>query len=253
MEWKHNVSLDWMLARQQYLTASEVKQLIPFTATGKPRKITMETYMKIYAKKLAKLDQDDCVSSGAAARGHLLEPYAIESFNKLVGADLKHWDDVLVTTPYHVLAYSPDSLDVDCPKDTVEASDVMPTVMGEVKSYGADKHLECAMKMKGELEERWQIAAAMCVSPSIEKAYLILYNPDVDNSEAQLLAHEYSRVDLAEEMKVILEVEQNWLAFIRSDIAPITKSFSATIHGPSSTRIEKIEKDIMHSYAINPM
>ncbi len=249
MEWKHTVNLEWMEARQRHLTASEVRQLIPFTATGRSRKITDETYMKIFSKKIIKLTEEDCKSYGAAARGHLLEPFAIDSANGILGTSLQHWDDVLVTAKDHVLAYSPDSLDVTCPRNPGVIFDPGPKVMGEVKSYGVDRHLECAMKPKMELEERWQIATAMAVSPSMEKAYLILYNPDLNEMSLQVCVHEYERDELEDEMKTILEVEQEWLSFLRSD--PDTRF--TCIHGLSDYSIEAIERKIQIMQEVNPV
>ena len=79
MDWKHKCSLDWLRERQRYLTATDVKSLIPVTKTGRPRKITDMERLKVRASKMVTLTEEDCWSYGAAARGHLLEPYAILS------------------------------------------------------------------------------------------------------------------------------------------------------------------------------
>ena len=42
MEWKHKCALAWMQERQKFLTASDVKELLPYTATGRAKKITEE-------------------------------------------------------------------------------------------------------------------------------------------------------------------------------------------------------------------
>ena len=34
MEWKHKCDLGWLTERQKYLTASDIKSLIPFTKTS---------------------------------------------------------------------------------------------------------------------------------------------------------------------------------------------------------------------------
>lgn len=244
MDWKHEVSLDWLSERQEHITASEIRQLVPFTATGRPKKITDSDYMKIYAKKICKLTREDCLSYGAAARGHLLEPFAIDSASRLPGMPkLYHWDDVLITRPGHDIAYSPDALNV--PMESEEP----PTILGEIKSYGAERHLTTANTPKNKLEERWQIATAMAVSPTIETAYLILYNPEVQVADSQVYVIKYTRDELESEINTIFDVEADWLDFCKRDILDGADIF---VRGMSQTTIYEIEKEIEHQQQLNP-
>lgn len=248
MQWVHRADLDWLADRQRFLCASDVKSLIPLTKTGRPRKVGYSDYLQVLASKLVRLTGDDCVSTGRMARGHLLEPYAVESFNAL-GADshLFHWDDkVLSSKGSGFLGFSPDALDV--PMDDEDAVS-NAKVLGEVKSYDASRHLVTAQTPVGELEERWQIATAMAVSPSIERAYLILYNPDIRITEMQLCAVKIDRSDLESEIETVLEVERQWNAFIESDPFAVAK---AGLHTASSTTSDRIALEIEARQNLNP-
>lgn len=247
MQWKHKVSLDWLTERQNYLSASEVKSLIPFTKTGRPRKVTDVDYLKIYANKLRELTEEDCWSYNEMARGHLLEPYAIEAFNRLGIAKLYHWDDRIVTSKGPgFLGFSPDALDVpmDEPRAITKA-----TVMGEVKCYNPATHLITAQMDIKDLDERWQIATAMAVAPNIQKGYLILYNPDIVVKLSQLYAIEVSREDLEDEIEMILEVEDKWNKFTLSD--PLATP-PDRLRGGSPLSSSKIMQEIESRQRLNP-
>ncbi len=212
MEWKHNCSLAWMQERQKFLTASDVKALLPYTATGRAKKITEEDYLKVYAKKAVQLTEADCISRGAAARGHILEPFAIEEYNanrESSMPELVHWDDIVIAKgPQNHLAYSPDALDVWI------TGRQKPTLLGEVKCYSPERHLSVAKMDKMKCEERWQVATAMAVSPTIRAARLILFNPDMKFKSTRLFVKTWDRYELIDEIEKIEEVEKGWLDFI---------------------------------------
>lgn len=217
-KWFHKCDLDWLIARQMFLTATDVKDLLPYTKTGRKRTITDENYLKVFASKRVNLTASDCVSTGAAARGHILEPYAIDVYNKEIfrgtAPRLYHWDDVVISRKYpdpFSLAFSPDAM--DCKQGDYACAIAIDGVkaIGEVKSYSPERHMIAGYTHKGDLEERWQIATAMAVCESIEEAYLLFYNPSMRN---QLYIVDYDQADLADEIEAVLEVEKNWLAWI---------------------------------------
>lgn len=218
MKWFHKCDLGWLQTRQKCLTATDVKELIPFTKTGRPRPIGDEQYLKVMARKMVNITEDDCVSTGAAARGHILEPYAIAQYNKADfggNEQLYHWDDVVVTKEEHVpfgLAFSPDAMNIPCDVGGIlyGATSSLVTI-GEVKSYSSERHMLCGYTDPSELEERWQIATAMATAPTIEKAYLLFFNPSM---RTQLYIVDYDRSDLEDEISIILDVEENWLSWI---------------------------------------
>lgn len=229
IKWFHKCSLEWLKARQKCLTATDIKDLLPVTRTGRKRTIGDEDYLKVYSRKLVNITEADRVSVGAAARGHILEPYAIDCFNKTEYAPetLFHWDDLIVTRPIHhylALAFSPDALSIKSDSSLWLKNDkgntttmvgisapFGPTVLGEVKCYSPEKHMICGYANKMDLDERWQIATAMAVCSTIDTAYLLLYNPSMSQ---QLFMHEYSRADLQSEIDIILDVEANWLTWL---------------------------------------
>jgi len=248
-KWFHKVKLDWLRARQDYLTATDIKDLLPVTKTGRKRKIDDYDYLKVWARKLTRLTEADCVSNGAAARGHILEPYAIETFNtNCTGSKLKHWDDALVCKigNHNHLAFSPDATDIDQPKDGIILVNPFITEIGEVKSYSPEKHVVCGCTPKEELEERWQIATAMAVCDTIERANLIFYNPSMVN---EMYIVTYTRDDLDKEMDIILEIEESWLEWIDSGTGSLNNN--AMLMGTGTEELQIINK-IMKAEELNP-
>jgi hypothetical protein len=212
MDWEHKCDIEWLRERQLHLTATDVRRLIPFTATGRARRITDEDYMKVLANKLTEVTEDDCWSYGAAARGHLLEPYAVAEFDAYLqstGADefFYHWDDALVSNAFGPLAFSPDAMNVEMYKDPFSA-----TAIAELKSYSAERHLITSHLPKDRIEERWQIATAMAVSHNIDHAFLVLYNPSL--SSGALYAIRFDRKELENEIYEVLEVEKEYREFV---------------------------------------
>ena len=247
MQWIHKCDLSWLKERQKHLTATDIKDLLPFTATGRPRKITNSDYLKVLARKLQTLSEENCISTGAAARGHLLEPYAISEFNKIgllrlaftpgvrENFELYHWDDVLICPNNSTLAFSPDAL--NDPTDYMKA-----TILGEVKSYNAEKHLVTSQMPKEQLQERWQIATAMAVLPNLEHAWLILFNPSL--KDCSLYAIPYSRKDLRNEIETCFDVAKGWELFLKDDMKRL--GYSSTISE------QEIKEELEEIARLNP-
>lgn len=239
MRWRHRCSLEWLKARQLFLTATDVKELLPVTKTGRPRNVPDESFMRVYARKVESLCEEDCYSEGAAARGHVLEPYAIERFNNEFGMRLYHWDDTIVTkslvAKQNELAFSPDACNVPMLEGaTVCHSD--PTVIAEVKCYGAERHLLKGCTPKEDLEERWQVATAMAVCDSIETAFVVFYNPSLENS---MFVAEYLRSDLEDEIAMIYDVEKKWQLFVSGIGA---KFCNKTVYGNPTDEMMIVEE-----------
>ena len=256
MKWEHKCSLEWLERRQHYLTASEVKRLLPVTNTGRKRNIDTVDYMKVMANKVRTLTAEDCMSYGAAARGHILEPYAIATLNQelsinKVPTNVFWWDDEIIPMHPYVegsLAFSPDGLDI-LPIDYHEHA-ASPSVMAEVKCYSDEHHLITALTPKERLEERWQIATGMAVCLSIERAYLVLFDPDLGRWDRCFII-EYERKDLEDEIETVLEVEERWAEFLKdyrtaSIIPPKRLVISA------SWDARQIEEDVLSSKGLNP-
>lgn len=246
MKWEHECSLQWMKARQRFLCASDVRKLVPFTKTGRPRKITDIDRYKVWSEKNRILTTDDCISTGAAARGHMLEPYAIDEFNDLALSKnwnivLHHWDDVVVHK-HGDLAYSPDAMNAmqNVYKDNICNLHHGNTI-GEIKSYSSEKHIEALCTPKMELEERWQIATAMAADEDIKIAYLIFFNPSL--LCRNIGVYKYTIAELQQEIEQVKQVELEWANFVNRISAGQVMSNDCT-YCISGLTEEDIIKDI---------
>lgn len=244
MRWYHESSLDWLAARNKYLTASQIAKLVPYTPTGRARDVS-KVKQVMFASKTQRVLPGDQISTGAAARGHILEPYAIEAFNSLEGNQLYHWDDMIIHNG--ILGWSPDALGQPMPdrgKVEVASEEITATYFGEVKSYDAISHYGAGLEDKMKLEERWQMATAFTVCPTLEKGYLIFFNPKVKDV---LFVHPYTRDDLEEEIKIIGEVSQDYATSQEALTDQITSSYTPVY----KTEEEIIAEQIAMTY-INP-
>jgi hypothetical protein len=244
------------MARQSCLTATDVKDLLPITKTGRKRTVTDDVYIGVLAKKLQVLTNEDCESTGAAARGHILEPYAIKMYNEETSFPpgsskfLYHWDDIVVTRQSFKkfsLGFSPDALDAEPPKGRNMLAANGFECVGEVKSYYPTKHLVCANTPADQLEERWQIAVAMAVCETIEEGRLLFYNPSMPND--MLYVVEYNRADLADEIDIVLDVEDKWLTFVDNynmSGGPVNDVYVDGLYE------QEIIRDIMRREELNP-
>lgn len=235
--WKHTVSKDWMMARTRYLTASSIRNILPVTETGRKRsKDQIEAnMMKIVAHMSTMyISDDDCVSTGAAARGHMLEPIAIEEAN----LGLYHWDDVIIVKG--LLGWSPDALSIPQAGDArlvkgfydIDVFGALrPAEIGEVKSYGIEKHVAAVYTDKSKCPERWQLAVGMALLKQCQYAHLIFFNPD---AHVRIAIKTYSRNDLESEIKMVLETKEAFREFVEK--LPDYNSMNDCIHLNTSTK-----------------
>lgn len=216
--WRHVVSKDWMIARTHYLTASNIKNILPITETGRKRSQAQieANMMKVAANLMtASIPDEDCVSTGMAARGHLLEPIAIEEANKAANLGLYHWDDIILSKD--LLGWSPDAMSIPQTKK-VASYDIelhgapCPSSIGEVKSYGMEKHIASVYTDKEDCPERWQLAVGMALLKNCQFANLIFFNPD---SNIRLAIKTYSRKDLEKEIGMVKETEASFKEFLK--------------------------------------
>lgn len=77
----------------------------------------------------------------------------------------------------------------------------------EIKCYYAEKHLATGMADKLTLPERWQIATAFYVCPTLRRMDLILYNPSLN--KFQMMLHSYFPESLEEELWQIEEIDKH--------------------------------------------
>lgn len=228
MQWTSMTSPVWMKARDGYLCASEIAPLAKKYSRSKPE--TLRSMGKLKAKKLADVAPDP-MSYGDAAKGHICEPYAVASFNEHANAPevMFHYDDLLVVR--NGIGWSPDAMDIlqavpaDC---VIQSEDIDPTACLEVKSYGPEHYYEASRTPdKLKLDERWQVAAAMYVCPTIETGYLLFYCPEIH--EATLFP--FDRKELDVEINTVNELREMWDSV---DVLEI----------PASRQVWKVEESI---------
>lgn len=216
--WRHVVNKDWMIARTRYLTASSIKNILPITETGRKRSQAQieANMMKVAANLMTtSIPNEDCVSTGMAARGHLLEPIAIEEANKAANLGLYHWDDIILTKNF--LGWSPDAMSIPQTKKVALYNIELhgapcPSSIGEVKSYGMEKHIASVYTDKEDCPERWQLAVGMALLENCQFANLIFFNPD---SNIRLAIKTYSRKDLEKEIEMVKEAETSFKEFLK--------------------------------------
>lgn len=226
MRYEHEVSIDWLRARQGYLTASDVCKMMTDINRLRQGKTTIErcrSFAKVLGSKL-NLFPDTQSPSSAAARGHFMEPYAVEEWEAVRKEGVTHWDDFLLASDETLLAFSPDALDVDQPMgvcSTVEADGsfydsfsalVSPTALLEVKCYDDGAHFQRKLDaMAGVLpDERWQVAVAMAVCPCIRRGTVVWYAPQCRD----WFDVAFEREDLEEEIAVVLDASVWWKRFL---------------------------------------
>lgn len=252
MKWEHKCSIDWLRERQRYLTASDIKSLLPVTKTGRKRDVGEQEYLKVMASKMTDITEEDCMSYGVMARGHILEPYAIDALNVMLvekQGEEDHelfywWDDLLVSKHGRAIAFSPDAMDIPMGDPTL-----VPHAIAEIKSYDAARHLATAYLPKEQIEERWQIATSMALLDSIDHAYLVLYNPKMRMRKTFVIR--YDRSDLKTEIDMILQVEANWREFREN--GPLTKRpANGAFYSHHGGNEERIIREIEERQRLNP-
>lgn len=218
--WSHNVGELWLAARREHLMASEVKNLITDYKRIKAGKIKLPNALQFAKVYGSKMNCDiDTSSFGAMARGHIMEPYAVEEYNRINGTKFYQWDDKLITRG--VVGFSPDAMDIpQLPgtKMVVNLDDELvdkngdanpgPSEILEIKSYEAGQAFQ-RLSMIGRdepLEERWQIATAMAVCYTIKTGTIMFYLPQCGLE----FSKQYDRADLIDEIDVVMDIAKMW-------------------------------------------
>lgn len=222
MDWRHEVSPQWMLARRDVITATEVASCISAynraTAQQKAGDILFPAFAALWAKKQS-TSEPDIWSKGPAARGHILERYAIEDWNdQYPNKPYYHWDDCIIKNGG--LGWSPDGLSV--PQETGEPvvkefggklsdsthsfASSLPTSFIEIKSYEPDRIMKCMLTTPDKYDERWQMACAFAVLPSLTNGTILFYSINTNLS----FYHTFDRDDLEAEIKQVNDMVDLW-------------------------------------------
>lgn len=226
MDWQHEVSVDWLKARQDVVTATELIGLMSgrtkWTKAQKAGTEVVPAFAALWGQKHSIMDPDPR-SYGPAARGHILEPYAVADYVALTGNKYYHWDDCIICN--NGLGFSPDAMTLPQGEFPGVRFDVekgklvgrfmkgtkkmpMPESILEVKSYGIENHMKNMVTKKESLKERYQIAVAMMVLPGLKSGVLVQYCPQL--SEWSMFERVYTREDLEKEIEELSEVLDMW-------------------------------------------
>lgn len=255
-DWKHEASVIWLMARRACLTASDVKKLIPDYKRVKAGKIELsqaQQFAKVYGDKKS-LDMDP-MSYGPAARGHVLEPHAVDEFMAHTKAAVPYhwWDDRLIVND--ALGFSPDALDIEqIPGTRFKYDTVSGRIVGRDETYRPPEHLievKCyeagayyqRMEMAAEdvpLDERWQLACAMAVCPTISIAHLMFYAPQCRS----WFYKTYDSSGLFDEIETVNEIGNMWLEF---------KEIMDDADKKMSIKTMKTEQEIYETYLLDNM
>lgn len=208
--WVYSSDPAWLHQREDYLTATDFKELKPSIARASKEALAgariLPKFAAVWMSKHAHYStQYECNSYGAEARGHILEPYAVELYNSTYGTDFAHWDDCLIVRDK--VGYSPDAIrGIQCPGEVVIHTDeVGPKELLEIKSYSIDRHGQQLGIRPTATDERFQVAWSMYVSPSIEVGHIAFYHPD---APIPLIVKDYTRDDLKEELSLARQVDE---------------------------------------------
>ena len=228
MHWEHKVDPRWMEARRSVITASEICSCrSAFQKANEKQKsgsVVLPAFASLWLSKQSER-APELESFGAAARGHVLEPYAVDDWNSSIGMSddrfMHHWDDCIIKKGS--LGWSPDALSI--PQETGEASLFYhdkqlkewdhgkwgkafsgPTKFLEIKSYEASHHMKCMLTEPSKLDERWQMAVGFTAVPTLEEGYLLFYSIDTDLS----FHVSYSRQSLKKEIEIVKEMVDLW-------------------------------------------
>lgn len=220
--WTHNVSAEWLEARRTVLAATDVASLMPEykRSLKKDPGTLMPGSAALWASKHSAGDLDTSSPSPAAARGHIMEPWAVESWNAQVAKKFYHWDDCIICNSTLGLGFSPDAMDImqvysdarlEVSSDGkflvnagMQSCDV-PTEIMEIKSYDVPRHMKAVIADKMDHDELMQIALAFIVLPKLEKARLLWFCPDAPIS---MHVETYTADDLQDQMQSIMELAQ---------------------------------------------
>ena len=224
MNWYHEVNKDWLTARKLYLTATDISKLVPAykRSLKMDDDVIVPEFAALWAEKNT-ISEADPKSFAAAARGHWMEPFAIDSWNQQREETMFHWDDAIIVKGR--VGFSPDAMNELQSLDAVELLATqdgllsgwgdtipLPTSILEIKSYEPAHHMKSCIKDAMDQDELVQLAVAFHVLDSLEKAYLVFFCPGAPIS---MKAFEYTREDLKVEIELVNKIVELYTKTIK--------------------------------------
>ena len=218
--WYHEVSAEWLKARQTVLTATDVAGLQAefkrYLKAGSPDKM-MPGFAALWCQK----HSDTYLDTGsveAAARGHAMEPWAVDSWNQQAVPTYYHWDDCIICNG--ILGFSPDAMTIpqvfaDARLEvTTDGKFIVDTGMRkcdspyevmEIKCYEPAGHMKAIIEDRMEHKELMQVAMAFCVLPLLETVRLVWFCP---GAPVSMFSEKYTRDDLHDQIRWITEIAE---------------------------------------------
>lgn len=227
-EYEYRSGMGWLDARRGYLTASQIVKLLPEykrVCAGKVEADKAPAFLALAAEHMQEPTEDMAESRGAAARGHVMEPYAVTDYNLWLAAQeakgvqtinslptstrFYGLDDLVIIDDLAKLGWSPDGCDIwpqYIDKDKAPGSICQVEHGIEIKSYTleqATKKLACGWD---KVDERWQCACAFAVVPTLKTMSLVFYLPQIKTFRS----HVYKCKDLKSEIQDIVGMSHVW-------------------------------------------
>lgn len=217
--WTHEVSAAWLEARRSVLTATEIAGLMPEYRKYLKRQdpdTLMPGFAALWAAKHSDTELDVSSPSPAAARGHILEPWAVKSWNEQASPIYYHWDDCVICNG--IFGFSPDAMDImqlypDAKlmvssdgkflKNVDDRYCSTPHSILEIKSYEVPRHMKSVIMNRMDHDELMQLAMAFVVLPELEEAKILWFCPGAPIS---MHSESYTRDDLHDQISLITEV-----------------------------------------------
>lgn len=224
--WTHEVSAAWLEERRKVLTASDVKGLLAEYKRIQKKPLEPDAvapgFAGLWGEKHSTMEVDTSSPSSAAARGHYMEPYAIEAWNANCGVPMFHWDDCIIANDR--IGFSPDGMSIpmpcSAPRMNVKEGKFLcienikvaaPDEIVEVKSYEPKSHYKSLIKGHMDHDELWQLAMAFAVLPTLEQAHLMFFCPP---TEHPIHVETYTREELSDHISMIVRIIDE---YVRTD------------------------------------
>lgn len=223
--WYHEVSAEWLKARQTVLTATDVIGLQAewkrYLKAGSPDKL-MPGFAAMWCQKHSDTYLDTS-SVEAAARGHAMEPWAVDSWNQQMVTRFHHWDNCIICNG--PIGFSPDAMNVpqfssvhDCRLDVSSCGKFLVSSRGfkcdspveamEIKCYEPAQHMKAIIEERMEHKELMQVAMAFCVLPMLETARLVWFCP---GAPVSMFTEKYTRDDLHDQIRWVMEIAEFYM------------------------------------------
>ena len=185
--------------------------------------VSIPEFVALWFEKNSDIELDT-TSYNSAARGHFMEPYAVEEYNRLTNKNMLHWDDMLIHDG--LIGFSPDAMPVGIYKGVIDTdvgreqmiSPNRPSYQAsvfkgveeivEIKCYEPKHHIKTILTKPMDRIERFQIATAMYVMPWLKSVDLFLYCP---STMKPMHLTKYKRDELKEELAIIDEICEMWV------------------------------------------